>query len=93
MLHGVITVPVLQWGHELTFHMSSRYIGPRSVVAVRGPGQGKNELCRWTAGAEYMQHHLKPSLVLHFGRKVSGVWDNALFLPLHSRKRFDTVHF
>jgi len=87
MYHGVITVPVLQWGHELTFHMSSRYIGPRSVVAVRGPGQGKDELKRWVAGAEYMQDKLNPSLVLHFGRKVPGVWGNALFIPLHSRKK------
>ncbi|MDD2468682.1 MAG: hypothetical protein PHI97_32300, partial [Desulfobulbus sp.] len=60
---------------------------PRSVVAVRGPGKGKDEQNRWMAGAEYMQATLKPALVLHFGRRVSGVWENALFLPLHSRKK------
>ena len=87
MLHGVTTVPVLQWGNESTFHLSPRYIGLQSVVAVRGPGKGLTELRRWLAGAEYMQAHLNPSLVLHFGRKVPGVWDNALFLPLHSRKK------
>lgn len=82
----VTTVPVLQWGDSSTFHLPTRYIGPRSVVAVRGPGKSKEEQKRWQAGAEYMQAHLNPSLVLHFGRKFSGVWANSLFIPLHSRK-------
>lgn len=90
--NGVTVIPVLQWGNETTFHLSPQYIGPCSVVAVRGPGKGKDELARWMAGAEFMQARLKPFLVLHFGRKVPGVWENALFIPLHSRKhRVDTV--
>lgn len=87
MLNGVTVVPVLQWGDESTYHLSAKYIGHGSVVAVRGPGKGKNELSRWMAGALFMQHQLKPVLVLHFGRKVPGVWENALFIPLHSRKK------
>ncbi|MBV5328090.1 MAG: DUF4417 domain-containing protein [Chlorobium sp.] len=84
--NSVVTVPVLQWGDSSTFWMSPKYIGRNSVVAVRGPGKGKIEFSRWMAGAEHMQTFLKPSLVLHFGRKVPGVWENALFTPLHSRK-------
>ena len=87
MLNGVTVVPVLQWGDESTYHLSSKYIGPGSVVAVRGPGKGKDEQRRWITGAEYMQSTLQPSLVLHFGRKVPGVWQNALFILLHSRKK------
>jgi len=86
MHYGVTVVPVLQWGLEPTFHMSSRYIGPRSVVAVRGPGKGTDEAKRWQAGAEYMQAHINPSLVLHFGRPVTGVWKDALYLPLRKSK-------
>ena len=87
LLNGVVTVPVLQWGNEKTFHLSPTYIGHNSVVAVRGPGRSRDELCRWMAGAEYMQEYLNPALVLHFGRKVPGVWENALFIPLHSRRK------
>lgn len=85
--HGVITVPVLQWGNNTSWHLSPRYISPLSVVAVRGPGPGKDELRRWTAGAEYMQGVLDPPLVLHFGRRVDAVWKNPLFIPLHSRRQ------
>jgi len=90
MGNGVTVIPVLQWGDESTFHLSPKYIGLRSVVAVRGPGKGKDEQRRWMAGAEFMQYYLKPSLVLHFGRPVKGLWNNALFLPLHSRKKVKT---
>jgi len=86
MLNGVITVPVLQWGNPSTFHLSRNYIGPGSVVAVRGPGKGKKELANWISGAEYMQAFLSPSLVLHFGRKVPNVWKNTLFFPLRNSR-------
>jgi len=86
LYHGVKVVPVLQWGNESTFWMTPKYIGPRSVVAVRGPGKGTDEAKRWQAGAEYMQAHLNPSLVLHFGRPVTGVWKDALYLPLRKSK-------
>lgn len=91
LLNLVTVVPVLQWGNESTFHLSPKYIGPRSVVAVRGPGKGKDEQRRWMAGAEYMKAAIKPALVLHFGRKVENFWENALFLPLHSRKKSMTT--
>ena len=87
LLNGVTVVPVLQWGDESTFALTPKYIAPRSVVAVRGPGKGKVEECRWMYGAEYMQAALQPALVLHFGRRVDNVWDNPLFLPLHSRRK------
>lgn len=86
ILNGVVTVPVLQWGNDSTYWMSSKYISPGSVVAVRGPGKSKKNLACWTAGAEYMQSILKPSLVLHFGRKVPNVWNNAIYLPLRNSK-------
>ncbi len=89
--HGVTVVPVLQWGDVSTFDLSPKYIGLHSVVAVRGPGKGKDEQRRWIAGAEYMHATLQPALVLHFGRKVPGVWENALFIPLHSRRNA-TMH-
>lgn len=85
--HGVVTVPVLQWGNSSTFWMSPKYIGLGGVVAVRGPGKGKEEMRRWMEGAEFMEERLRPDLVLHFGRPVKNVWGNALFIPLHSRKR------
>lgn len=86
MLNGVTVVPVLQWGDESTYHLSAKYIGHGSVVAVRGPGKSKAEQFRWIEGAKSLQFILKPSLVLHFGRKVENVWANPFFLPLHSRK-------
>jgi len=86
LMNGVTTIPVLQWGSPSTFHLPSKYIGLRSVVAVRGPGKSKIDISRWIEGAEFMQYYLSPSLVLHFGRKVPGVWQNALFIRLHSRK-------
>ena len=87
LLNGVTVVPVLQWGDESTFDLTPKYIGPRSVVAVRGPGKGKDEQRRWMSGAEYMQAALQPALVLHFGRRVDNVWENPLFHPLHSRRK------
>lgn len=87
LLNGVTVVPVLQWGDDWTFNLSPKYIGPRSVVAVRGPGKGKVEECRWMYGAETMQAALQPALVLHFGRRVENVWHNPLFIPLHSRRK------
>lgn len=85
--NGVTVVPVLQWGDVSTFDLSSKYIEKGSVVAVRGPGKAKDEQLRWIIGAEHMQSNLKPALVIHFGRKVLKVWENVLFVPLHSRKK------
>ena len=84
--HGVVVVPVLQWSNKSNFQFSVRYIEKGSVVAVRGPGKTKEEISRWIECAVLLHACIKPSLVLHFGRKVLDVWENPLFIPLHSRK-------
>lgn len=81
--NGVTVVPVLQWGSVDLFHVCVYGIRRHSVVAVRGPQKGTEE--EWSKGAAYMQKTLKPSLVLHFGRKID-IWENVLFFPLRSTK-------
>lgn len=82
--YGVTVVPVLQWGCPQSFALCARGIRPGSVVAVRGPQRGTEQA--WLAGARFMADTIQPSLVLHFGRSVQGVWPRALFLPLNSKK-------
>ena len=82
--HGVTVVPVLQWGSENIFPVCARGIDKGSVVAVRGPQKGTEK--DWLKGASYMKCVIRPSLVLHFGRKID-IWDNVLFIPLHSRRK------
>jgi len=81
--YGVQVVPVLQWCSRDTFPVCKKGIQPGSVVAVRGPQKGTE--ADWRIGAEYMQHFLQPALVLHFGRRVKGVWDNVIFRPLRGK--------
>lgn len=72
------------WVKELTDTRLQNYISPGSVVAVRGPQKGTEE--QWSMMAEMVQESVKPSLVLHFGRKVDYIRKNVLFFPLRSRK-------
>jgi hypothetical protein len=77
---GATVVPVLQWGSPETFPVCTVGIEKGSVVAVRGPSKGSEE--RWSEGAAYMQEHLEPSLVLFFGRKVGGIFNDTLHYTL-----------
>ncbi|WP_028582397.1 DUF4417 domain-containing protein [Desulfogranum japonicum] len=81
--NGIITIPVLQWGAASTWHLCGRHIQQGSVVAVRGPQKGTEG--EWLRAALYMLRMIKPSLVLHFGRKMD-CWDNVLYFPLRTTK-------
>lgn len=80
---GLIVVPVLQWGNPDLYRFCTQGILPGSVVAVRGPQKG-TEL-DWLQGAMFMQQYLNPSLVLHFGRKIEGVFENVIFKSLRCK--------
>jgi hypothetical protein len=77
---GTVVVPVLQWGSPETFSVCTLGIEQGSVVAVRGPSKGTED--RWSEGADYMNDHLRPSLVLFFGRKVEGIFSNTVYYTL-----------
>lgn len=76
---GVIVVPVLMWGASHTWEVCASSIEPGSVVAVRGPQ--KTTETAWLTGMLYMIEKIKPSLILHFGRKAEYP-ANVLYYPL-----------
>lgn len=81
---GLKVVPVLQWGDPELYRFCTQGILPGSVVAVRGPQKGTE--IDWIQGALFMQQYLNPSLVLHFGRKIEGVFPNVIFKPLRAKE-------
>lgn len=83
MSYGVNVVPVLQWGCSDTFHLCLAGISSESVVAVRGPQKGTEQ--EWIRGALFFKEYLRPSLVIHFGRRLEGVFDNVIFKPLRCK--------
>lgn len=77
---GAVVVPVLQWGSPDTFPVCTLGIRKGSVVAVRGPSKGTEN--RWAEGAEYMKEHIRPSLVLFFGRRADGIFSDTMYYTL-----------
>lgn len=95
--HGVMVIPVLQWGGPHTFAACARGIRRGSLVAVRGPSVAwaktprgavqPEEPERWVQGAQFLRSVLCPGAVLQFGNVLGAdVWQcPVVSIPLFSR--------
>ncbi len=80
---GAKVIPVVQFGDDRSFPECVRSVIPGSVIAVRGPSR-TDDLGRWRAGCGYWAEHVKPDLVIQFGRDDGAdVWPSVLIRPLH----------
>ncbi|MGR8934849.1 MAG: DUF4417 domain-containing protein [Gammaproteobacteria bacterium] len=79
--HGVMPIPVLQWGAKM--HWSQAFTGLQDceILAVRGPARGKEHA--WEKAVTYFLHRHTPKLILHFGRRAGfDRWPHAVHYPL-----------
>lgn len=78
--HGVIAIPVLQWGGQVATSLQG--IRKGSVVAVRGP---RREIAdEWYGSACLLEDAIEPGLVMQFGNSYgSDAWRNVIHKRLN----------
>lgn len=79
--HGVMPIPVLQWGNPDYYQDVFKGLDDCEIVAVRGPSRGFE--CEWRCAVDFYLETHQPKLVLHFGRRDGiELWANVKHYPL-----------